>query len=95
MRFNSLPVLLALVWSLVAAVTGRTQPTATLAANPTAFGSTAGQILFSASISYAAGVTPTALGFTVHLPEGWAPVSTGGTQAPEIRPPSGATGALE
>ena len=83
------------MWSLVATGTGRAKATATLTASPTAFGATAGQNGFSASIRYAAGVTPTALGFTGNLPEGWAQVSTGGAQAPQIRPPRGATGALE
>lgn len=90
------------MWSLVATGTGRAQATATLTASPTAFGATAGQNGFSASIRYAAGVThtalgftPTAAGFTGNLPEGWAQVSTGGAQAPQIRPPRGATGALE
>ena len=46
MRFNSLPVLLALVWSLVAAVTGRTQPTATLAANFTVTATAAAPLMY-------------------------------------------------
>ena len=77
-----------------AAVVVRAQ-TATMTSSASIYPATAGQVTLSVSINYASVAAPTALGFTIELPSGWALVSTSGTNVPEIRSRAGDVGTLE
>ncbi|MEY4686135.1 MAG: hypothetical protein RIR76_158, partial [Verrucomicrobiota bacterium] len=77
-----------------AAVVVRAQ-TATMTSSASIYPATAGQVTLSVSINYASVAAPTALGFTIELPSGWALVSTSGTNVPEIRSRAGDVGSLE
>ncbi len=87
---SALPALL-LLFSVVG---GRAQ-TATMTAGTSTYPAIAGQVTLGVSINYASVAAPTALGFTIELPSGWALVSTSGTNVPEIRSRAGDVGALE
>ena len=80
---------------LVAAAVGVRAQTATMTSSATTYPATAGQVTLSVSINYASAAAPTALGFTIELPSGWALVSTSGTNVPEIRSRAGDVGVLE
>ncbi len=71
------------------------QPTASLTANVATYAATGGQVVFTATIEYSSVAAPTALGYALTVPTGWALVSTAGPNAPEIRPSAGTTGSLE
>ncbi len=73
---------------------GRAQ-TASMTASSTTYPDAAGQVTLSVSINYASVAAPTAIGFTIDLPTGWALVRTAGSNIPEIRPRAGDIGALE
>ena len=51
------------------------------------------EITLTASVNYSA--APSAIGWSVTLPEGWTFVSTGGVNPPAVGPQHGATGTLE
>lgn len=65
--------------------------TATLITPTSQLATTGGTVTFTATIGYT--TAPTALGFQVELPAGWAYV--GGTGEPSIKPDAGTTGTLE
>lgn len=79
---------------LLAAVGVRAQ-TATMTAGASTYPATAGQVTLNVSINYASVAAPTAIGFTMELPSGWALVSTTGANVPEIRSRVGDVGTLE
>jgi len=80
---------------LLAAAAGVRAQTATMTSSASIYPATAGQVTLSVSINYASVAAPTALGFTIELPSGWALVSTSGTNVPEIRSRAGDVGTLE
>ncbi|MEY4005093.1 MAG: hypothetical protein RLZZ221_1189 [Verrucomicrobiota bacterium] len=86
---------LHILFLLAAAAVGVRAQTATLTSSASTYPATAGQVTLSVSINYASVAAPTALGFTIELPSGWALVSTSGTNVPEIRSRAGDVGALE
>jgi hypothetical protein len=53
-----------------------------------------GTLTFQAAITYA-GLTPSALGYVITLPDGFSLVSIGGTNVPNVAPTPGTTGVLE
>jgi hypothetical protein len=61
---------------------------------PAVYTPAGGTLTLTGSITYA-GLSPTALGFTINLPSGWTLVSTAGTNVPASAPAAGASGALE
>ena len=69
--------------------------TATLSANSSSYASAGGNAVLTATIDYTSVSNPTALGFIINIPSGWALVSTGGTNIPSAVPDPGTTGALE
>ena len=86
---------LHILFLLAAAAVGVRAQTATLTSSASTYPATAGQVTLSVSINYTSVAAPTALGFTIELPSGWALVSTSGTNVPEIRSRAGDVGALE
>lgn len=66
-------------------------PSATLVSSVSSLQSGGGTVTLTAAITYAS--TPTALGFEVVLPAGWAYV--GGVGEPSVKPDAGTTGTLE
>ncbi len=88
--------LFLLFWAiLVSAAGARAQLSASLTSNVTVYNTAGGQVVLTASVNYRTVAAPTALGFTVTVPAGWALVSTGGSDVPQIKPSAGTTGALE
>ncbi len=83
--------ILACFAAFVAASIGVSQ-TANLAADKSAV-AVDGDLTFTASVTYEG--TPSAMGWSIVLPEGWTYVSTGGPDLPAISPQAGATGTLE
>jgi hypothetical protein len=66
---------------------------ASLAADRASLGNLDGQIALIATVEYT--TTPAALGWEIHLPQGWSFVSISGPNIPEIAPKSGEGGNVE
>jgi hypothetical protein len=94
-RLSHFPTVLVALLAFFVSSHVAAQPTATLTANVTTYAPTGGQVVFSATINYATVAEPSALGFSLTIPMGWALVSTGGANTPQLRPPAGTTGALD
>ena len=71
---------------------GRAQ-TATLTSSMTNLSASGGQLVLTATTSYA-GLTPTAIGWTITLPTGWAIVGVAG-DTPSFAPAAGTTGSAD
>ncbi|MBM3843690.1 MAG: immunoglobulin domain-containing protein, partial [Verrucomicrobia bacterium] len=80
---------------LLLAAAGLRAQSATMTAGASTYPATAAQVTLDVSINYASVAAPTAIGFTINLPSGWALVSTTGANVPEIRSRVGDVGTLE
>lgn len=94
-RLSHFPTVLVALLAFFVSSQVSAQPTASLTANATTYASTGGQVVFTATINYSTVAAPTALGFALTVPTGWALVGTAGPNVPEIRPSAGTTGSLE
>jgi hypothetical protein len=94
-RLSLLPTVLVALLAFFVSPQVAAQPTATLTANTGTYAATGGQVVFSATINYSTLAEPSALGFSLTIPMGWAVVGTGGANVPQVEPRAGSTGALE
>lgn len=86
---------LHVILPLFLAAVGVRAQTATMTSSASTYPATSGQVTLRVAISYGSVSAPTAIGFTIDLPAGWALVSTSGTNVPEIRSKVGDMGSLE
>ncbi len=95
-RLSLFPTVLVALLAFFVSPQVAAQPTATLTANTGTYAATGGQVVFTATINYATAAEPaSALGFSLTIPTGWALVSVGGPNVPQVGPRGGSTGALE
>ncbi|MEI6467027.1 MAG: Ig-like domain-containing protein, partial [Verrucomicrobiota bacterium] len=69
--------------------------TSSLSASVPLVGPVAGRLTLGVELNYASEAAPTSLGFSLSLPPGWEYVSTGGADAPDLKPSAGQVGVLE